>query len=74
LRHHLVHLTPAQQLVLTLADGQHTRRQIAQALEAAAGQRGPPEEQRKGPSGSPPAEEQVERVLWELAHSALLEA
>lgn len=74
LRHHLVHLTPAQQLVLTLADGQHTRRQIAQALEAAAGQRGPPEDQRKGPSGSPPAEEQVERVLWELAHSALLEA
>ena len=75
LRHHLVVLSPAQQQVLSVADGQHRRDQIVQALEAAAGQRDPHE----GPAAEhaaapPPSRAQVDQVLAQLARSALLEA
>lgn len=75
LRHHLVVLSPPQQQVLAVADGQHRRSDMAAALAQAAAQRGPPE----GPAPMAPGDEAarqptVDQVLQELARGALLEA
>lgn len=81
LRHHLVLLTAAQRQVLEVADGQHSRAQIAQALASAGIQRGPPAgsaalEGAAAPEGqaAPLNGEQVDQVLAQLARCALIEA